>query len=143
MNPAEIKDKLILNFLKYVETAFPTRLDSFNNKRKELINRPGQIFAEPLLEVVPEYESGQRLSGISLVGKGYFSNEQEAVFKSLMLAGLLTGDFPLYTHQSKMLLDFMVGKNCIVTTGTGSGKTEAFLLPLLASNLLCKMLAML
>jgi len=133
MNPAEIKDKLILNFLKYVETAFPTRLDSFNNKRKELINSPGQIFAEPLLEVVPEYESGQRLSGISLVGEGYFSNEQEATFKSLMLAGLLTGDFPLYKHQSQMLLDFMVKKNCIVTTGTGSGKTEAFLLPLLAS----------
>jgi DEAD/DEAH box helicase domain-containing protein len=133
MNPAIIKDKLISNFLKYVETAFPTRLDSFNNKRKELINKPGQIFAEPLLEVVPEYESGQRLSGISLVGEGYFSIEQEAAFKTLMLAGIFTGDFPLYTHQSKMLLDFMDGKNCIVTTGTGSGKTEAFLLPLLAS----------
>ena len=75
MNPAEIKDKLISNFLKYVETAFPTRLDSFNNKRKELINRPGQIFAEPLLEVVPEYASDRQLSAISLIGSGYFTND--------------------------------------------------------------------
>lgn len=139
MNPAEIKDKLISNFLKYVETAFPTRLDSFNNKRKELINRPGQIFAEPLLEVVPEYASDRQLSAISLIGSGYFTNdagkalELEKAFKSLMNAGLLKDNFPLYTHQSQMLLDFMGGKNCIVTTGTGSGKTESFLLPLLAS----------
>lgn len=132
MNPAEIKDKLISNFLKYVETAFPTRLDSFNKKRVELITRPSQIFAEPLLEVVPEYPTDRCIDKIALENAD-FTTEQEKAFKTLIKAGLLNDNFPLYTHQSQMLSDFMQGKNCIVTTGTGSGKTEAFLLPLLAS----------
>ena len=39
----------------------------------------------------------------------------------------------LYTHQQEMLRESLGGAHCVVTTATGSGKTEAFLLPLLAS----------
>src|SRR5208283_5338761 len=44
----------------------------------------------------------------------------------------LIGDFPIYKHQAKMLFHALNGKNCVITAGTGSGKTEAFLLPLVA-----------
>ena len=45
-------------------------------------------------------------------------------------------DFVLYAHQTKAL-DLASGKsrNVIIATGTGSGKTEAFLLPIIDSLL--------
>ena len=38
----------------------------------------------------------------------------------------------LYLHQREMLKSAMDGRSSVVTAGTGSGKTEAFLLPILA-----------
>jgi len=52
-------------------------------------------------------------------------------FKKLARCGLV-GDYPLYTHQTAMLKLVLSGRNAVVTAGTGSGKTEAFLLPLFA-----------
>ena len=40
--------------------------------------------------------------------------------------------FTLHSHQAKMLKAAVSGNNCIITSGTGSGKTESFLLPLFA-----------
>ena len=53
------------------------------------------------------------------------------MYKAFCVAGLV-GDFPLYQHQIDMIKNYAIGKNCIITTGTGSGKTESFLLPLFA-----------
>ena len=37
----------------------------------------------------------------------------------------------VFTHQAKSLQAARSGRNVVVTAGTGSGKTEAFLLPIL------------
>ena len=54
-------------------------------------------------------------------------------FRSIVAAGLFKGGYPLYTHQQRMLQHALMGKHCVVVTGTGSGKTESFLLPVLAN----------
>src|SRR5699024_6880273 len=40
-------------------------------------------------------------------------------------------DRPLYTHQEEAIRKARQGRNLVVATGTGSGKTESFLLPIL------------
>src|SRR5262249_55986282 len=51
--------------------------------------------------------------------------------------GVPRGEYELYKHQLEMLRKGVsVGTPGIVTSGTGSGKTEAFLLPVLAT--ICK-----
>jgi ATP-dependent helicase YprA (DUF1998 family) len=45
------------------------------------------------------------------------------------------GDAPLFAHQEAALRAAESGRNVIVKTGTGSGKTEAFLLPVLSGIL--------
>lgn len=69
--------------------------------------------------------------------------EQSKTARELLDAGLLDGAFsqlesesfsldrPWYTHQVRALERVSQGKNLIVATGTGSGKTESFLLPIL------------
>ncbi len=42
------------------------------------------------------------------------------------------GEHPLYAHQEQALRRSAAGRNVVVKTGTGSGKTEAFLLPVLS-----------
>lgn len=57
--------------------------------------------------------------------------DEQEVFKNLVQCGLI-GDFPLHKHQNDMLTRALNGEHCVVTAGTGSGKTESFLLPLFA-----------
>ena len=40
-------------------------------------------------------------------------------------------DRPLHAHQEQAIRKVTAGRNVIVATGTGSGKTESFLLPIL------------
>ncbi len=51
------------------------------------------------------------------------------------LADRLADAFPnlnrLYVHQEKAILSILGGRPTIISTGTGSGKTEAFLIPIL------------
>jgi hypothetical protein len=53
------------------------------------------------------------------------------------LAAKLPDSFPklaskaLYAHQEKAILSILAGRTTVVSTGTGSGKTEAFLVPIL------------
>src|SRR5690606_5046001 len=42
-------------------------------------------------------------------------------------------DQPLYVHQETAIRKFVAGRNLVVSTGTGSGKTESFLLPIINS----------
>lgn len=48
------------------------------------------------------------------------------------------GSSPLYAHQAEAFRAVEAGRNVIVKTGTGSGKTEAFLLPVLSGILRMK-----
>lgn len=96
--------------------------------RRRLLDRPGGISQEPYVESTPTYVGDRKFADMAL---------PEAV-KTLMggLAdeGLLFN--PPYQHQADALEHTLGadagGTALVVTTGTGSGKTETFLLPVLA-----------
>lgn len=128
----EIKER----FISYQNTAFRTRSESFNQDRKNLAMETDEVFKEPILEVLPDYPASN-LSAEAL------ANDNELVdklgrdcanaFSELLKNGLFSGGYKLYTHQEQALKHGLHGRNVVITTGTGSGKTESFLLPLIAS----------
>lgn len=63
-----------------------------------------------------------------------FYNQKELQDKFLQKVALykLNQDTILYSHQKKAVTSALKGKDFIMSSGTGSGKTEAFLLPTLA-----------
>lgn len=134
-------------YISYLETAFRIDHPEIQAIRRKLLEQAGTLSTDVFLEPMQKYadcgvsvsdlrsdaEGGKWLPGLSI--------QQRNAFVDLCLAGLLPrseadptkGRFSLYTHQLQMLSKgVQAGQPGIVTSGTGSGKTESFLLPVLA-----------
>lgn len=134
-DPIGAWENLSDNLKKYVKSAFGTNSKSFEEERQRLLDTPGVFFQEPYLEVLPTYVLGEKLDKLSTKDLPTMSQGAIDAFCKVAGASLISSEFNLYKHQEVMLTKAMSEerKHCVVVTGTGSGKTEAFLLPVLAS----------
>jgi DEAD/DEAH box helicase domain-containing protein len=132
-DPIGVYESIQESIRLYITSAFRTNSPSFEAERLELLKTPGALFQEAYVEPLPEYASGKRLAELQIDDLPGMPTKAKDAFVALMRAGLFRDDFPLYEHQQTMLKQALLGKNCVVVTGTGSGKTEAFLLPLFAT----------
>lgn len=112
----------------YIKSAFPLRYRALAEERDTLLQQPGILSQPPLIEPVPIYpSSGMNLSAAAA--------RLPPEYRDLAQLGqqLFDPSIPLYRHQWESLQEVLVNqKDLVVTTGTGSGKTECFLLPLFA-----------
>ena len=122
------------NFIRYVETAFGTKFQGIEKERYALLNYDKVLYRKPWIEPLPDYiSSNKRIDDLTQDDLGSALNTREEVFfKSLVKTGLFPSAIKLHSHQAEMLKKTLEGNNCIITSGTGSGKTESFLLPLFA-----------
>ncbi|EAO5845201.1 DEAD/DEAH box helicase [Salmonella enterica subsp. enterica] len=136
-------------FISYIETSFRIADPFVAASRRELLNSSGEFAAEPYIEPVLRYESSDKtLEDLADMENGplkSLSQEGRKAFVELALSGLFdskSGDASWrrrsvhapYIHQVKMLeRGIRAGRPGIVTSGTGSGKTESFMLPILAA----------
>lgn len=122
------------NFIRYVKTAFGTKFDGIENERYALLNHDKVFYRKPWIEPLPDYiSSNKRIDDLSPADLGNALNSKESdTFKGLVKTGLFQSNIKLHSHQANMLKQTLEGNNCIITSGTGSGKTESFLLSLFA-----------
>ncbi len=112
----------------YIKSAFPLRYRSLAAEREEILQKPGILSQSPLIEPIPIYPS----SGLDLQAA---AKQLPSKYHDLAQLGKMLFDngIELYQHQWQSLQEVLINqKDLVVTTGTGSGKTECFLLPLLA-----------
>jgi DEAD/DEAH box helicase domain-containing protein len=112
----------------YLKSAFPLRSPVLSDERDRVLSRPGVLSQPPLIEPVPVYTS----SGFDLVSA---AARLPTEYRDLVALGqkLFGPGMTLYSHQMESLEKAIINhRDLVVTTGTGSGKTECFLLPLLA-----------
>lgn len=124
LTPLTLQSYLEEAFLRFYETAYEVRDQGVRDERRSLLSAPGSAFTEPLLELLPRYQS----AATSMADIATELGVPEA--GELVRAGLLSHEHP-YSHQELALRSSDAGRDVIVGTGTGSGKTEAFLLPVL------------
>ncbi len=119
--------------IRYVRTAFGTRFPTIESERAGRLDANGILSQEPWLEPLPVYvSSNKKIDDLSEPDLPSIGGEGVNLFKGLVKCGLFGDGYPLYQHQLEMLQSSLKGENCVITAGTGSGKTEAFLLPLFA-----------
>ena len=114
----------------YIEATYHISLPALIEQRKELLDRDGVVFRVPFIESTPWYQTGETFSQI----KGLPPAALQAFAALSTTEGKLERLLydPPYKHQSEAIRRCLVeGKNLLVMTGTGSGKTESFLLPIL------------
>jgi len=121
-----IKDE----FIGYISTLFHISDKDYAAKFTSALREEGTISKGPYLDVSDSYKTGKSLA--QMIEEG----EASPLFRNL------EGDIPdgekeiqinrgLYLHQKWALRKTNNGKNLIVTTGTGSGKTECFIIPII------------
>ena len=114
---------------QYIEATYHVGNPQLIQQRLELLNTPGVIHQEPFIESTPRYRSNESFSDLGLdpIVLDFF----EQISRSEAGHSPLIYD-PPYEHQAAATRSALVdGKSLLVMTGTGSGKTECFLLPIL------------
>ena len=131
-DPVGTYTRITDSLISYIETAFATRFPSLEAERRALLQQPATLSQAPWIEPLPQYQSsGKRVTELGADDLPGLAARAADDFRSLASSGLV-GDFYLHQHQVDMLRKALRGESCVITAGTGSGKTESFLLPLFA-----------
>ncbi|MGI6636402.1 MAG: DEAD/DEAH box helicase [Christensenellales bacterium] len=132
-NPIEASKRIKETFIDYIATTLKISDAKIDNDFRNALSQPGAIAKGPYVDISGSYKSGKSLKQLideGLLSSLFFDLEQvEEAEKEIKI------ERPLYQHQENALQSAVKGANLIITTGTGSGKTECFLLPILQTLL--------
>jgi len=125
IHPITTTELTRVSYLRYLKTAYPFQDDNLRRQFWQALEQPDFLVKGPLLEATPQFAKGCSIKDLVTL------DVLERGFAGLCGSGL-PYDRLLYLHQEQAIRKLCLGKrNLVVTTGTGSGKTEAFLIPIL------------
>jgi hypothetical protein len=129
LNPVRLEARLRDTFRRYLYTAnlISPREPELQDEFWRLLGEERRIVHGPLLQCSPAYRASFSLREL-VAGAAGFPVSRELL---RLAPAAFDPDRPLYTHQVEALRRLgPLGRNLIVSTGTGSGKSECFLLPI-------------
>ena len=143
-DPIGALDKIKEDYLRYFKTMYRfegtgAKYSKLDQKKNDQLENGENLAKEPYCELMPKYQLlADDLKTLCSPG-GEYSNvpgtkQLPDGFADFINLGLM--NYKPYKHQFEMLCKgYGQGNDVLITSGTGSGKTESFLLPLFASLL--------
>lgn len=130
-NPVKASKNIKDEFISYISTSFQF---ANNDLRKQFCVELNKNIANgPWLEINDIFKVGKTIN--ELIDEGVLSplyRDLEAKKPdSRLYKRILPLDRPLYLHQERAIRAIASGNNAVISTGTGSGKTNCFLIPVL------------
>ncbi len=125
LNPIVASKNIVNKYLRYIETTFYINDEDYMKQFKKHLSKVNNFSKGPYLEFSDSFESGKSIE--QLIDEGILSSEFKKLYKNQK--NLLSR--PLYKHQEISIRKIMEDRNLVITTGTGSGKTESFLIPVI------------
>ena len=127
--PSQAAAHLKESIASYIESQYRISHPLVFAERSALLRERGVIAQDPFIEATPAFAPARLLREL----EQEYPGDIPPGLSKLVEHGVAVDRFPLYTHQEEALLaSFGDAPNLLVATGTGSGKTEAFVLPILA-----------
>ncbi|HUE97252.1 MAG TPA: DEAD/DEAH box helicase, partial [Longimicrobiaceae bacterium] len=126
LNPVVFTEKVVRSFLRYQLTAYPFADGRLHGQMRDLLSldrtRQSPLLKGPYISLSRPFRQGASVE--SLVDEG--------VLHPLMRQRIPAEITHLYGHQEEAIRAIRAGRTTLVSTGTGSGKTEAFLYPIVS-----------
>jgi len=130
-NPNSVLESVKDKYQKYYDSAFWVKYKELLQERNDILSEPGVISQELVLEAVLPYPAEDPVYDVC---KEVGFRDQVAKSLGKIILGVEGDGAKLRGHQSESLRTILgegEQHNIVVTSGTGSGKTECFLLPII------------
>ncbi len=121
LNPIERSKFINDSYKDYLRSSFEFGTSSLQNLFIKQLEKE-KLFKGPYVDMSFPFERGHNLD---------YLIEHGIVCKSFRKLEEIDFKRPLYAHQEEAIKLIKKGRSAIITTGTGSGKTESFLYPIL------------
>ena len=131
-NPLSASKEIIEQYERYILTTFKTDFSgknseglTFNDQLRKAVMSPGEINNGPILQISRNYLRYKPLKELipDVLTKGFYNLQTDEIDPERLI---------LYKHQEEAIRKIVSeDRNTVVSTGTGSGKTKSFLIPIL------------
>jgi ATP-dependent helicase YprA (DUF1998 family) len=128
MDVFKLRDRLIQDYGDYVRSF----IQICDERIRDHVDRTlsgGLLWPDPLIQLNPSFEPGETID--QLVDEGTLHSECRRIFQvGKDAAGSAGKPLRLHTHQAEAVRTARTGKSYVLTTGTGSGKSLAYIIPI-------------
>jgi hypothetical protein len=126
LNPIVFTEKVVRSFLRYQLTAYPFADAGLHAQMRGLLSldetRDSPLLKGPYVSLSRPFRQGAAIDALV----------REGVFHPHMRQRIPSGISHLYGHQEEAVRAIRAERATLVSTGTGSGKTECFLYPIVS-----------
>ncbi len=129
LNPIVFTERVVRSFLRYQLTAYPFADERLHAQMRRLLSldetRQSPLMKGPFISLSRPFREGAAVDALI----------REGVFHPHMRQRIPAQITHLYGHQEDAIRAIHARKTTLVSTGTGSGKTECFLYPVISTCL--------
>ena len=126
LNPIAYTEHVVRSFLRYQLTAYPFADPRLHAQMRDLLSldatRRSPLLKGPYVSLSRPFRQGAAVD--ALIGDGLLHPHLRERIPATLTR--------LYGHQERALRSIAAGRTTLVATGTGSGKTECFLYPIVS-----------
>lgn len=127
MNVFELRTQLVNDYKSYVSSFIQIRDKRISEHVSKQLDS-GLLWPEPLIQLNPAFQPANDIDG--LVDDGLLHKTCKIVFRRKSEGNLDGSNLRLHQHQEDAIRVAQSGKNYVLTTGTGSGKSLAYIIPI-------------
>jgi ATP-dependent helicase YprA (DUF1998 family) len=132
MDVFKLRDRLIDEYQQYV-SGFVAVKEADARQFVHQYFSSGRLWPEPLVQLNPSFEPGRSIE--QLVQQGDLHPECATIFRGRGEPNSDGRETRLHRHQDEAIAAAATGKSYVLTTGTGSGKSLSYFIPIVTSTL--------